>query len=50
MVLVIDNFDSFTYNLVQLLGHLGREVRVFRNDAVSPEEAERLAPEAIETR
>jgi len=47
MVLVIDNFDSFTYNLVQLFGQLGREVRVFRNDAITPEEAERLAPEAV---
>src|SRR4051812_47552877 len=35
MVLVIDNYDSFTYNLVQYLGELGAEVRVMRNDAVS---------------
>ncbi len=47
MVLVIDNFDSFTYNLVQLIGALGKQVRVFRNDAVTPEEAERLEPESI---
>ncbi len=47
MILVIDNFDSFTYNLVQLLGELGEEVRVFRNDAITVEEAERLAPERI---
>ena len=33
MVLVIDNYDSFTYNLVQYLGELGAEVRVMRNDA-----------------
>ncbi len=47
MILVIDNFDSFTYNLVQILASLGKEVRVFRNDALTPEEAERLAPEAV---
>ncbi len=47
MVLVIDNFDSFTYNLVQTIASLGREVRVFRNDAITPQEAERLAPEAL---
>jgi anthranilate synthase component 2 len=35
MVLVIDNYDSFTYNLVQYLGELGADVRVMRNDAVS---------------
>lgn len=44
MVLVIDNYDSFTYNLVQYFGALGTEVRVYRNDAITPEEAERLAP------
>ncbi|HEY8343256.1 MAG TPA: aminodeoxychorismate/anthranilate synthase component II [Calditerricola sp.] len=44
MVLVIDNYDSFTYNLVQYFGALGAEVRVYRNDAITPEEAERLAP------
>src|SRR5947199_9947581 len=38
MVLVIDNYDSFTYNLVQYLGELGAEVRVMRNDAVSVSE------------
>jgi len=47
MVLIIDNFDSFTYNLVQLFGELGQEVRVFRNNAISPEEAERLKPDYI---
>jgi anthranilate synthase/phosphoribosyltransferase len=41
---MIDNYDSFTYNLVQLFGELGKEVRVFRNDALTPEEAERLGP------
>jgi anthranilate synthase/phosphoribosyltransferase len=47
MVLVIDNFDSFTYNLVQVIASLGREVRVFRNDAITPEQAESLHPEAV---
>jgi anthranilate synthase/phosphoribosyltransferase len=44
MVLVVDNFDSFTYNLVQLIGDLGYEVSVFRNDAITPQEAEKLEP------
>jgi anthranilate synthase/aminodeoxychorismate synthase-like glutamine amidotransferase len=44
---MIDNYDSFTYNLVQYLAELGAEVRVFRNDAVSIPEIERLSPEAI---
>jgi anthranilate synthase component 2 len=44
VILVVDNYDSFTYNLVHLFGELGAEVVVRRNDAVSPEEAERLAP------
>jgi anthranilate phosphoribosyltransferase len=43
-VLVIDNYDSFTYNLVDLLGQLGAEVEVRRNDAVTADEAEALAP------
>ena len=47
MILVIDNFDSFTYNLVQLVGELGYEVKVYRNDAISLQEAERLAPSHI---
>ena len=38
MVVVIDNYDSFTYNLVQYLGELGEEIRVFRNDEVSVDE------------
>ena len=38
MVLVIDNYDSFTYNLVQYLGELGADVRVMRNDVVSLED------------
>jgi anthranilate synthase/aminodeoxychorismate synthase-like glutamine amidotransferase len=47
MVLVIDNYDSFTYNLVQYLGELGAEVQVVRNDALTVEEVLRLAPERI---
>jgi anthranilate synthase/aminodeoxychorismate synthase-like glutamine amidotransferase len=47
MITVIDNYDSFTYNLVQYLGELGAEVRVFRNDAVEVDELERLDPSHI---
>jgi anthranilate synthase/aminodeoxychorismate synthase-like glutamine amidotransferase len=47
MILVIDNYDSFTYNLVQYLGELGADVVVRRNDAVSVEEIGELAPSAI---
>jgi len=47
MILMIDNYDSFTYNLVQLFGELGQEVRVFRNDALAPEEAESLDPDYL---
>jgi anthranilate synthase/phosphoribosyltransferase len=47
VILMIDNYDSFTYNLVQLFGELGQEVRVFRNDALTPEEAERLGPDYL---
>ena len=47
MILVIDNYDSFTYNLVQLLAALGAEVRVERNDALSAAEALALAPAGI---
>jgi len=47
MILVIDNYDSFTYNLVQYLGELGKEIRVFRNDKISIEEIEALEPEQI---
>ncbi|MCS7066900.1 MAG: gamma-glutamyl-gamma-aminobutyrate hydrolase family protein, partial [Fimbriimonadales bacterium] len=46
-VLMIDNYDSFTYNLVQYLGELGAEVQVVRNDALSVEDVLRLAPERI---
>jgi anthranilate synthase component 2 len=47
MLLVIDNYDSFTYNLVQYLGELGAEVVVRRNDAVTVEEIGTMAPAAI---
>ncbi len=47
MILVIDNYDSFTYNLVQYLGELGAEIEVHRNDQVTLEEIERMAPERI---
>ena len=47
MILVIDNYDSFTYNLVQYLGELGAEIVVRRNDAVSVEEIGTLAPSGI---
>ncbi|MBA3427942.1 MAG: aminodeoxychorismate/anthranilate synthase component II [Actinobacteria bacterium] len=44
MLLVIDNYDSFTYNLVHLFEELGADVRVFRNDAITVEDAEALQP------
>lgn len=44
MLLMIDNYDSFTFNLVQYFGELGAEVRVVRNDELSLDEVERLAP------
>ncbi|CAN5785931.1 aminodeoxychorismate/anthranilate synthase component II [soil metagenome] len=48
MLLVIDNYDSFTYNLVQYLGELGAEMRVFRNDEITVEEIENdLKPDKI---
>ncbi len=47
MIVVIDNYDSFTYNLVQYLGELGAQVRVFRNDRVTPDELRALAPSHI---
>ncbi len=47
MILVIDNYDSFTYNLVQYLGELGAEVEVFRNDAIDIAGIEQRAPEGI---
>lgn len=47
MILMIDNYDSFTYNLVQYLGELGEELLVKRNDEVTVEEIEELAPKMI---
>ncbi|HEX6750746.1 MAG TPA: aminodeoxychorismate/anthranilate synthase component II [Longimicrobium sp.] len=47
MILVIDNYDSFTWNLVQYLGELGAEMEVRRNDELSVDEIERMAPERI---
>jgi anthranilate synthase/aminodeoxychorismate synthase-like glutamine amidotransferase len=47
MILVVDNYDSFTYNLVQYLGELGAELRVVRNDAVDADGVAALAPERI---
>ncbi len=47
MLLVIDNFDSFTYNLVQYFGEIGIEQKVYRNDRISPEEALELDPDHV---
>ena len=47
MLLVIDNYDSFTYNLVQYLGELGAEIVVHRNDAITVDEISAMAPSAI---
>jgi anthranilate synthase component 2 len=47
MILLIDNYDSFTYNLVQTLASQGADIKVFRNDAISVEEVEKLAPDGI---
>ena len=47
MILVIDNYDSFTYNLVQYLGELGEELYVYRNNKITLEEIERLKPSRI---
>jgi anthranilate synthase component 2 len=47
MILMIDNYDSFTYNLVQYLGELGAEVAVFRNDEISIEKVEAMRPSHI---
>ena len=47
MLLMIDNYDSFTYNLVQYFGELGEDVRVFRNDAITLSEIAKLNPERI---
>ena len=47
MLLMIDNYDSFTYNVVQYLGELGADVVVHRNDEISLEEITALAPDKI---
>ncbi len=47
MILVIDNYDSFTYNLVQMLGELGEELMVFRNDKITVEKVAELDPSRI---
>jgi anthranilate synthase/aminodeoxychorismate synthase-like glutamine amidotransferase len=47
MIVLIDNYDSFTYNLVQMMASLGADIRVFRNDAITAPEVEALAPEGV---
>jgi anthranilate synthase/aminodeoxychorismate synthase-like glutamine amidotransferase len=47
MLLILDNYDSFTYNLVQYFGELGVEMKIFRNDALTVDEVKKLAPEKI---
>ena len=47
MILMIDNYDSFTYNIVQYLGELGADVAVYRNDAITLDQIEQMAPEKI---
>ena len=47
MLLMIDNYDSFTYNLVQYFGELGQEVKVYRNDAISLPDIARLKPDYL---
>jgi anthranilate/para-aminobenzoate synthase component II len=47
MLLILDNYDSFTYNLVQYFGELGAEMKIFRNDALSVEDVKKMAPERI---
>ena len=47
MILMIDNYDSFTYNLVQYLGELGGSLKVFRNDKITIEEIRKLKPDSI---
>jgi anthranilate synthase/aminodeoxychorismate synthase-like glutamine amidotransferase len=47
MILMIDNYDSFTYNLVQYLGEMGQELQVYRNDAITLEEIEALGADRI---
>ncbi|MFQ5575055.1 MAG: anthranilate synthase component II, partial [Terriglobia bacterium] len=47
MILMIDNYDSFTYNLVQYLGELGQDLKVFRNDRITVEEVAAVKPARI---
>jgi anthranilate/para-aminobenzoate synthase component II len=47
MLLVIDNYDSFTYNLVQYFGELGQEIEVYRNDQVTLEQIQAMRPDHI---
>jgi anthranilate synthase/aminodeoxychorismate synthase-like glutamine amidotransferase len=47
MLLMIDNYDSFTYNLVQYFGELGEDIRVFRNDKITVQEIEKMTPRRI---
>jgi para-aminobenzoate synthetase component 2 len=47
MILVIDNYDSFTFNLVQYLGEMGQELKIYRNDAITIETIAELAPKQI---
>jgi anthranilate synthase/aminodeoxychorismate synthase-like glutamine amidotransferase len=47
MILMIDNYDSFTFNIVQYLGQMGEDVRVFRNDKIIIDEIKKLKPQAI---
>jgi anthranilate synthase/aminodeoxychorismate synthase-like glutamine amidotransferase len=47
MIVMIDNYDSFTYNLVQYLGEMGADLRVFRNDEVTVEEVEAMEPDQV---
>ena len=47
MLLILDNYDSFTYNLVQYFGELGAEMRIFRNDVITVDEIKALKPERI---
>ncbi len=47
MILMIDNYDSFTYNLVQYIGEMGEELQVFRNDKITIDEIEALSPDKI---
>ena len=47
MIIVVDNYDSFTYNLVQYLGELGKQIKVYRNDEITVAELRAQTPEAI---